>query len=182
MSAGRRLLLTFNLSGQVGDTCDSCLYCTPHIWGRENKTNCKQTETLTFFIIQCLFQTLVLFFKQLPPKNRQASNNQQQSQFFFYKLLLPCFDLMEFPSFWFFLKTFFFQLRKKLTCCINNKISFFPPCLFLCVVLYWNVFVWCMNTCSMFLTPLTTPLLVGHLTHNYNWICACCINGTDGKS
>lgn len=31
MSSGRRLLLTFNLSGQVGDTCDSCLYCTPHI-------------------------------------------------------------------------------------------------------------------------------------------------------
>lgn len=28
-SSGRRLLLTFNLSGQVGDTCDRCLYCTP---------------------------------------------------------------------------------------------------------------------------------------------------------
>ena len=33
MSSGRRLFLTFNLSGsgQVGDACDSCLYCTPHI-------------------------------------------------------------------------------------------------------------------------------------------------------
>lgn len=145
MSSGRRLFLTFNLSGQVGDTCDSCLYCTPHIWGRENKTDCKQTETLTFFIIQCLFQTLVLFCKQLlPPKNRQASNNQQHSQFSLYELLLTCFHLLEFPLFQLFFLNYFYKTEKNLTCSINNKTVFFL-CLLLCIVLCWNVCVWSMN-------------------------------------
>lgn len=152
MSSGRRLFLTFNLSGQVGNTCDSCLYCTAHIWGWENKTNCKQTETLTFFIIQCLFQTLVLFCKQLPPRRTDRHLIIKSTASSFSTLLLLCFDLMEFPSFWFFLKLFFsFPAKKKkkkgLTCSINNKKEFFfPSCLLSCVVLCWNVCVWRMNT------------------------------------
>lgn len=168
MSSGRRLFLTFNLSGQVGNTCDSCLYCTAHIWGWENKTNCKQTETLTFFIIQCLFQTLVLFCKQLPPRRTDRHLIIKSTASSFSTLLLLCFDLMEFPSFWFFLKLFFlFQRRKKkkkkkgLTCSINNKKEFFFPHVSFRVLCYAEMFVsgeWI----HMFLTPVTAPLFRKH--------------------
>lgn len=77
----RWLFLTFNLSGQVGDPCDSCLYCTPYaIWSRENKTNCKQTGTLTFFLLSSVCSKHLFYFASNSPlKTRQASNNQQHS-------------------------------------------------------------------------------------------------------
>ena len=101
----------------------------------------------------------------------------------FSTLLLLCFDLMEFPSFWFFLKLFFFpseEGKKKkngLTCSINNKKEFFSPHVSFCVLCYVEMFVsgeWI----HMFLTPVTAPLLEALLTHNYSRIR---INGTDGK-
>lgn len=129
MSSGHRLLLTFNLSGQVGDTCDSCLYCSPHISLRENKTKCKQTETLTFFYYP-VFVPNTCFVLQAtpppwPPKNRQASNNQQHSQFFLYKLglVLISLNFHYFDSFSF-LSVFLFLRKKKLRCTINNTSPF----------------------------------------------------------
>ena len=101
----------------------------------------------------------------------------------FSTLLLLCFDLMEFPSFWFFLKLFFFsseeeekKKKKAWHAPLITRKSFFPHVSF-CVLCYAEMFVsgeWI----HMFLTPVTAPLLEALLTHNYSWIR---INGTDGK-
>lgn len=112
MSSGRRLFLTFNLSGQVGDTCDSCLYCTPHIWGRENKTDCKQTETLTFFYYPVFVPNTCFVLQATPPKE-QTSNNQQHSQFFFVQTVVALFSSPGISIISVLFKTIFTARRKK---------------------------------------------------------------------
>lgn len=94
-AAGCGLCLTFTRPAQVGASW-LLFVLYSHIPDRENTTQCKQIESLTFFIIHCLLQTLVLQAVPWLPKSRQASNNQQQHNSAQLHRTQACFDVLKF--------------------------------------------------------------------------------------